>query len=136
MVVADHDTATVACCIRRDRLNACRRAFPGEQAGAVVEAYLRRECVGVQNALSRGARVGPWLAAGPIRPGVRLRRWRTDAFLIGNAAGEAHPIIGEGISMAIPVSYTHLARERFARVRSVPARFINLRGGQQRRDVP
>jgi flavin-dependent dehydrogenase len=32
---------------------------------------------------------------------VRLRAADADAFLIGNAAGEAHPIIGEGISMAL-----------------------------------
>jgi 2-polyprenyl-6-methoxyphenol hydroxylase-like FAD-dependent oxidoreductase len=100
MVVADHDTATLACCIRADRLNACRRAFPGVKAGAVVEAYLRRECEGVRDALSGASLAGPWLAAGPIRPGVRLPRG-TDIFLIGNAAGEAHPIIGEGISMAM-----------------------------------
>jgi flavin-dependent dehydrogenase len=101
IVVADHGTATLACCIREDRLNACRRAFPGEQAGSVVERHLRRECEGVQDALSDASRVGPWLSAGPIRPGIRLRHRHTGAFLIGNAAGEAHPIVGEGISMAI-----------------------------------
>jgi 2-polyprenyl-6-methoxyphenol hydroxylase-like FAD-dependent oxidoreductase len=100
MVVADHGTATLACCIRADRLNECRRAFPREKAGAVVEAYLRLECEGVRDALSGASRAGPWLAAGPIRPGVRLPRG-ADVFLIGNAAGEAHPIIGEGISMAL-----------------------------------
>jgi 2-polyprenyl-6-methoxyphenol hydroxylase-like FAD-dependent oxidoreductase len=100
MVVADHDTATLACCIRTDRLHACRRALPGAKAGAVVEAYLRRECDGVRDALSGASRAGPWLSAGPIRPGVRLSR-DADVFLIGNAAGEAHPIIGEGISMAL-----------------------------------
>lgn len=100
MVVADHDTATLACCIRADRLHECRRAFSGAKAGAVVEAYLRRECEGVRDALSGASRAGPWLSAGPIRPGVRLPRG-ADVFLIGNAAGEAHPIIGEGISMAL-----------------------------------
>ena len=129
MVVADHDTATVACCIRRDRLNACRRAFPGEQAGAVVEAYLRRECVGVQDALSRAARVGPWLAAGPVRPGVRLRRRCADAFLIGNAAGEAHPIIGEGISMAIQSAW--LLCEELVRSRGVLGRGIDAQQCQR-----
>ncbi len=117
MVVADHGATTVACCIREDRLNACRRALPGEQAGAVVEAYLRRECAAVQDALSRAARIGPWLAAGPIRPGIRLPRRRPDVFLIGNAAGEAHPIIGEGISMAIQSAF--LLCEQLARSREV-----------------
>jgi flavin-dependent dehydrogenase len=101
MVLADRGIVTVACCIRQDRLNACRAASPGKKAGAVVEAYLTRECAGVRDALTGAALVQPWLAAGPIRPGVRLARHAEGAFLIGNAAGEAHPIIGEGISMAM-----------------------------------
>ena len=44
---------------------------------------------------------GRWLAAGPIRPGIRIGQVQSAAFLVGNAAGEAHPIIGEGISIAI-----------------------------------
>jgi flavin-dependent dehydrogenase len=101
MVVADHGIATLACCIREDRLNSCRALLPGEKAGMVVEAHLRRECAAVQHALQGAERVGPWLAAGPIRPGMRLRRGGGDIFLLGNAAGEAHPIVGEGISMAM-----------------------------------
>src|ERR1039457_285735 len=101
MVIADHGTTTLACCIREDRLNACRQACRGETAGTVVEAYLRRECDGVRDALTGAPRAGPWLAAGPIRPGIRLPRSGADVFLIGNAAGEAHPIVGEGISMAM-----------------------------------
>jgi flavin-dependent dehydrogenase len=43
----------------------------------------------------------PWLGVGPIRPGIRAA-WRNDGvFAIGNVAGEAHPILGEGMSMAI-----------------------------------
>jgi flavin-dependent dehydrogenase len=50
--------------------------------------------------LKDASRDGPWLAAGPIAPGIRLRA--DDAiYRIGNAAGEAHPILGEGISMAL-----------------------------------
>jgi flavin-dependent dehydrogenase len=101
MVLADGGVATVACCIREDRLNACRGASPGEKAGAVVDAYLRRECAGVRDALAGAVLAQPWLGAGPIRPGVRLSRNADGPFLIGNAAGEAHPIIGEGISMAM-----------------------------------
>ena len=100
MVVADGGLATVACCVRRDRLEAWRRTASGERAGDVVEAVLRRECSGVRDALRGARRDGAWLAAGPLDPGVRLRA--DDALLrIGNAAGEAHPIIGEGISMAL-----------------------------------
>lgn len=102
MVAAGDGLATLACCIRRDRLAACRsEAGPaGGRAGEAVEALLLRECRAVREALASASRVGPWLAAGPIRPGVRLRAAR-GAYLIGNAAGEVHPIIGEGISMAL-----------------------------------
>lgn len=100
MVVAGDGLATLACCIRRDRLAACRRlGTAGESAGESVEALLRRECRGAREALAGAARAGPWLAAGPIRPGARLGG--DGAFPIGNAAGEVHPIIGEGISMAL-----------------------------------
>ena len=102
MVIAGDGLATLACCIRRDRLAACRRdGAPAASAGEAVEALLRRECRGVRGALSGATRMGPWLAAGPIRPGVRLGRGRGEWFLIGNAAGEVHPLIGEGISMAL-----------------------------------
>lgn len=103
MVVASHGLTTLACCIRRDMLAACRRegAAAGIAAGERVEALLRCECRGVSEALAEASRVGPWLAAGPLRPGVRLGGAPEGAFLIGNAAGEVHPIIGEGISMAL-----------------------------------
>ena len=48
-----------------------------------------------------GARIdGKWLSVGPIRPGIRSSP-ATGIFLVGNAAGEAHPIIAEGISIAM-----------------------------------
>ena len=100
MVLADQGIATLACCIREDRLEACRRQFPGLSAGEAVEAYLKQACHGVAEALGSAQREGAWLATGPIDPGIRLRAG--DAlFRIGNAAGEAHPIIGEGMSMAM-----------------------------------
>jgi flavin-dependent dehydrogenase len=100
MVVADGGLTTVACCIRRDRLDACRFAAPGLRAGEAVEAYLRTQCRGVRKALQPATRVGPWLAAGPLDPGIRVDA-HDGPFRIGNAAGEAHPIIGEGMSMAL-----------------------------------
>jgi menaquinone-9 beta-reductase len=110
MVVAGYGVTTLACCIRRDRLASCRRRDAADasargnadaSAGEAVETLLRRECLGVREALADASRVGPWLAAGPLRPGVRLGGGYRGSFLIGNAAGEAHPIIGEGISMAL-----------------------------------
>ncbi len=122
MVIADGGLATLACCVRRDRLDALRGQAPGERAGDVVEAMLRRVCGGVREALRGARREGPWLAAGPLDPGVRLGD--DDGLLrIGNAAGEAHPIIGEGISMALQgaaLACVHLldAPDRAAAVRT------------------
>ena len=104
MVVADDGLATLACCIREDRLERDREAIPGERAGSVVEAILRRECAGVAAALEGASREGAWLATGPIRPGVRLGA-KDGVFRVGNAAGEAHPIVGEGISMALQSAF-------------------------------
>jgi 2-polyprenyl-6-methoxyphenol hydroxylase-like FAD-dependent oxidoreductase len=104
MVVADDGLTTVACCVRRDRLQAARRAAPGQTAGDVVEGLLKRECAGVRDALHTAARIGPWIAAGPLRTGIRLCNDET-LLRIGNAAGEAHPIIGEGISMALQSAF-------------------------------
>lgn len=100
MIVAEGGLATVACCIRRDRLETCRLAAPGVRAGEAVEAFLRKQCRGVREALHPATRVGPWLAAGPLDPGIRVDA-HDGPFRIGNAAGEAHPIIGEGMSMAL-----------------------------------
>jgi flavin-dependent dehydrogenase len=101
MVLGDHGTTTLACCIRRDKLSALRKEMQAQRAGDVVEFYLRQSCAGVQQALAGARRDGPWLAAGPIHPGIRMPRHGSEIFLVGNAAGEAHPIIGEGISMAM-----------------------------------
>ena len=57
---------------------------------------------------------GPWLAAGPIRPGIRAG-YADDIFRAGNVAGESHPIIAEGISMAMQGGWmlaAELLRER------------------------
>jgi flavin-dependent dehydrogenase len=100
MVVADGGMTTLACCIRRDRLSTLRGDAPGLSASEAVEAWLMRACSGVQRALQGATRDGPWLASGPLDPGVRLDA-RDGIFRAGNAAGEAHPILGEGMSMAL-----------------------------------
>jgi menaquinone-9 beta-reductase len=115
MVVADGGLTTVACCIRRDRLDACRRAAPGLRAGETVEAYLRAQCRGVCEALQPATRVGAWLAAGPLNPGIHIDA-HDQPLRIGNAAGEAHPIIGEGMSMALQSAWL-LCQELLARVK-------------------
>lgn len=100
MVVADQGITTLACCIRRDRLSALRRDAPGLAAGEVVEAFLHRSCAGVRQALEGALREGAWLAAGPLDTGVRVDA-ADPMFRVGNAAGEAHPLLGEGMSMAL-----------------------------------
>jgi menaquinone-9 beta-reductase len=99
MVHADDGRVSLSCCVRRDRLSAWRRGRPGEAGEAVVE-QIRRSCRGANEALAGATRIGHWLAAGPIRPGIRLER-RRGIFPVGNVAGEAHPVVAEGISMAL-----------------------------------
>ena len=109
MVVADGGVTTLAACIRRDRLAACRHESSAQRAGDAVEALLKRECRGVRDALDGAVRDGGWLAAGPLDPGPHAAG-SDGLFRIGNAAGEAHPIIGEGISMALQSAWLLCAR--------------------------
>jgi flavin-dependent dehydrogenase len=110
MVRGGQDVLTLACCIRRDRLSAYRRQSQEKNAGDAVQSYLAKECEGVRTALVGAKRQGKWLSVGPIRPGVRMARDGGRFFSVGNAAGEAHPIIGEGMSMAMQSAW--LACER------------------------
>ncbi len=100
MVHTDSGRVSFSCCIRRDALARCREERPGLAAGEAVLAHAMASCRGIREALAGAARNGPWLAAGPIRPGIRAHFDR-GIFAVGNAAGEAHPLVAEGISMAI-----------------------------------
>ncbi|MEO5560727.1 MAG: NAD(P)/FAD-dependent oxidoreductase [Dokdonella sp.] len=101
MVLADNNVLTLACCIRRDTLRTIRARTPGLKAAAAVQAFLEASVLGVRQVLACARPEGAWLSAGPIRPGLRSPAPGPRQFAIGNAAGEAHPILGEGISMAI-----------------------------------
>ena len=68
-------------------------AYHGQHAKACAAGAGRTPC-----------RTAPFLATGPIHPGIR-RRHAGGIFFTGNIAGEAHPIIAEGISMAIQSSW-------------------------------
>jgi flavin-dependent dehydrogenase len=57
-------------------------------------------CRGVREAIGGATLDGRWLAAGPVRPGIRAG-YADDIFRVGNSAGECHPIVAEGITMAI-----------------------------------
>ncbi|MFD2051761.1 NAD(P)/FAD-dependent oxidoreductase [Mesorhizobium calcicola] len=109
MVSTDHGRLSISCCIRRDMLARLRRSHgSGPEArqeghGSAADAVFRHltaSCRGVSDALDGACLDGPWLAAGPIRPGIRIC-YERDIFRVGNAAGESHPIIAEGISMAL-----------------------------------
>jgi flavin-dependent dehydrogenase len=76
---------------------------PGERAGDAVLRHLKASTRGIREALCDAALAGQMLAAGPIRPGIRPR-YQDGIFFAGNLAGEAHPVIAEGISMAVQAS--------------------------------
>src|SRR5689334_5369708 len=123
MVQTDDGRVSLSCCIRRDALEGCRRRWgiAGERAraAAAVFEHIQISCRGVREALSGASLDGAWLSAGPIRPGIRPFG-RKGIFTVGNAAGEAHPIVAEGISMAIQSAWL-LCEQLAARKDSVLA---------------
>ena len=115
MVLGDRGRLTLACCVRRDRLREWRRRAPGAAAGVAVQTALAHDCGGVRDALHGATREGPWLSVGPVRPGIRAAWTEPRGFAVGNAAGEAHPILGEGISMAMQAAWLLCGRLTGAR---------------------
>jgi 2-polyprenyl-6-methoxyphenol hydroxylase-like FAD-dependent oxidoreductase len=104
MVLAEDGRLTLAGCIRRDTLGGWRGRLPGASAGTAFELYLRASCRGVRDILAGALRSGPWLSIGPLRPQSRLQG-PDRLFPVGNAAGETHPLIGEGMSMALQSAF-------------------------------
>jgi flavin-dependent dehydrogenase len=103
MVHSDGGRLALSCCIRRDAL-ARARETQGGKAGEAVIRHILASTEGVRRALQGATVAGPILATGPIRPGIR-DCYCDGIFFAGNLAGEAHPIIAEGISMAIQSSW-------------------------------
>lgn len=99
MVASNDGLTSLSCCIRRDELTHAR-ARHGGKAGEAVLAHVRKTTTHVEQALLGAALDGAVLSVGPIHPGIRARE-KDGVFFVGNLAGEAHPIIAEGISMAI-----------------------------------
>jgi flavin-dependent dehydrogenase len=116
MVHSDDGRVSLSCCVRRDVLERGRVA--GEGAGDAVLRHILASCTGARDALSSARLDGKWLSAGPIRPGIR-DRYADGVLFVGNTAGEAHPIIAEGISMAMQSSW--LLGGALAREPGVPA---------------
>jgi flavin-dependent dehydrogenase len=113
MVHSDGARVSLSCCVRRDRLERCRRESPGLPAGDAVLKHIVQHCAGARDALALATvEDHSWRSAGPIRPGIRGTR-HDGVFLVGNAAGESHPVVAEGISMAMQSSWL-LARNLIA----------------------
>ena len=101
MVHADGGRVSLSCCIRRDQLAHCRQRWPRAKAGEAVLAHIVSSCKGAALALS-AATNGRRLACRPGRCRPEFAPSASDGiFAVGNAAAEAHPIVAEGISMAI-----------------------------------
>lgn len=100
MVHTDGGRVSLSCCIRRDQLERCRRKWPDVRAGAAVLLHIQSSCMGVALALAGATLDDVWLSSGPLRTGIRSFG-RDGIFAVGNAAAEAHPIVAEGISIAI-----------------------------------
>jgi flavin-dependent dehydrogenase len=124
LVHTDQEEVSFSCCIRRDALSAARGQHRGS-AGEAVLAHAMAHGRAIRETLGGAERIGPWLSAGPIRPGIR-RVVEGGMVRVGNAAGEAHPLVAEGISMAIqsgwllahhwedPAAYSRAWRDTFA----------------------
>jgi flavin-dependent dehydrogenase len=100
MVHSDHGRVSLSCCIRRDQLERARRSAGRVKAAEAVLTHIKESCHAVRDALVGATLEQHWLSSGPIRPGIR-RCGFDGVFLVGNAAGEAHPIVAEGIGMAM-----------------------------------
>jgi menaquinone-9 beta-reductase len=100
MVHSDHGRVSLSCCIRRDQLESARRAAGPVKAGEAVLAHIKQFCRAARETLVGTWLEDDWLSAGPIRPGIR-RCGFNGIFVVGNAAGEAHPVVAEGIGMAM-----------------------------------
>jgi flavin-dependent dehydrogenase len=92
--------ATFACAVRRDALRAIRAQYPRIAAGEAVLRHALQSSAALGVAFGGSRAAGAWLGVGPLRPGMRPLR-RGGIFAVGNAAGEVHPIVGEGITLAL-----------------------------------
>jgi menaquinone-9 beta-reductase len=99
MVWSDSGRLSLSCCVRRDALAELRERYEGG-AAETLQRHLLKTCRGVREAVGNAGLDDHWLAAGPIRPGIRTG-YQNHIFGVGNIAGEAHPIVAEGITMAI-----------------------------------
>lgn len=100
MVTSDSGRVSLTLCIRRDALQQAREASGLSHAAEAVIAHVAGACRGVREVIAGAEIEGAWLSAGPINPGIRPR-YGDGLFRVGNSAGEAHPVVAEGLSMAM-----------------------------------
>jgi flavin-dependent dehydrogenase len=86
--------ASLAFVVRRDRLDRLGSS-PNDQFAALLH-----ENQGFQNLLADVPPPDRWLSSGPLSPGVRQLH-HDGRFFLGNAAGEVHALVGEGITLAL-----------------------------------
>ena len=101
MVWADHGRLSLSCCIRRDVLARCVQQYGdvfGRRSGTSPYHRIAAAASATRSATPASTARG-WRPARSV-PGIRSRYDR-DIFRVGNIAGESHPIIAEGISMAM-----------------------------------
>jgi len=127
MVHSDGGRVSISLCIRRATLRSLRENNRG-RAGDVVLAHVRQSCRAAGHVLAEAELQGPILSAGPIRPGLRAC-YENGVFAIGNRAGEAHPIIAEGIGMAMQSAW--LLCRRLIAGSDTPGEFASIGAAYQ-----
>jgi flavin-dependent dehydrogenase len=124
MVHSDHGRVSLSCCIRRDQLERARRSAGQVKAAEAVLTHIKESCHAARDALVGATLEQHWLSSGPIRPGIR-RCGFDGVFLVGNAAGEAHPIVAEGIGMAMQSAWLLCQRLGAGRVDVLSGRSLD-----------
>jgi menaquinone-9 beta-reductase len=132
MVNTDGRLLSYSFCLRRDRLEEVRRGTDARHPADSAQDYILRACPAVSRLLGGATREGAWLSTGPLRPGFR-RRYEGGIFSVGNSAGEAHPTIADGISMALQSAWL-LARRLGERRGPPPPRELDAAGRLYDRD--
>lgn len=69
-------------------------------SGVALYGYLRRHNASFGRSLRAARPGGEFLSCGPMEPGVR-EVYADGRFFVGNAAGEVHALIGEGLTLAL-----------------------------------
>ena len=108
MVHVRPERVSLSCCIQRHRYERLTRPT-GVSAGETVLTHILESCPVLQPVLDGAVLDGPWLAAGAIQTGIRPR-YCDGVYVVGNAAGEAHPVVAEGISMAMQSAWLLVVR--------------------------